>query len=298
MAIRETITRYSLIIKKLKISPSSFQDISKYLQYQSALNGYTYNKSIRTFQRDIQDINSLYCFDIRFNRSKNVYYIDSSTEPELKDRMLEAFELFNVLNHANGLANYIQLETHSARGTNQLNVLLNAIKNQQLIKFQYQKFYESEANDRNVEPLLLKEYKFRWYLIAKDLNSNKIRTFGLDRIYNVTSSNRKFKTSNIQEIKDSFKNSFGIICPENGIVKEIILAFEPEQGQYIKSLPLHLSQEILKDNHDEVWVKLNLFITQDFIIELLSHGAALTVLKPKSLANTIKKIHERAAQNY
>ena len=146
--------------------------------------------------------------------------------------------------------------------------------------------------------LLLKEYKFRWYLIAKDLNSNKIKTFGLDRIYNVTSSNRKFKTSNIQEIKDSFKNSFGIICPENGIVKEIILAFEPEQGQYIKSLPLHLSQEILKDNHDEVWVKLNLFITQDFIIELLSHGAALTVLKPKSLANTIKKIHERAAQNY
>lgn len=49
---------------------------------------------------------------------------------------------------------------------------------------------------------------------------------------------------------------------------------------------------------DEVLVKLNLCITHDLVMELLSYGPDMKVLQPASLASEIKQAHKNAFARY
>ena len=80
MSKRESISRYNLIIKKLRKHPSSFSEISDYLAFESDLQEYNFNVSKRTFQRDIEDIRSVYNIDIQYDFSRKVYNIESRAE--------------------------------------------------------------------------------------------------------------------------------------------------------------------------------------------------------------------------
>jgi predicted DNA-binding transcriptional regulator YafY len=55
----------------------------------------------------------------------------------------------------------------------------------------------------------------------------------------------------------------------------------------LKSLPLHHSQEVLKDEENEFIIKLRLRITPDFIMEILSRGSSLKVIQPDSLRERV-----------
>jgi hypothetical protein len=54
--------------------------------------------------------------------------------------------------------------------------------------------------------------------------------------------------------------------------KTYVLSFNSEQAQYVKNYPLHSSQKIIKETKDEIVFELYLYITGDFIRELLSYG--------------------------
>ena len=99
-------------------------------------------------------------------------------------------------------------------------------------------------------------------------------------------------------MEENFRYCFGIISPNDEVPQDIILCFDPFQGKYIKTLPLHETQEVLVDNEDELQIKLKLCVTYDLIMELLSFGDDMKVLKPKSLAEQIKKSHQKAFQQY
>jgi hypothetical protein len=81
-------------------------------------------------------------------------------------------------------------------------------------------------------------------------------------------------------------------------LQEVILSFDPVQGKYIKSLPLHASQEIIHDLPEELQLRLRLYITFDFIMELLSYGERMKVLKPASLVKEVKAAHQKAFEQY
>jgi predicted DNA-binding transcriptional regulator YafY len=89
---------------------------------------------------------------------------------------------------------------------------------------------------------------------------------------------------------DYFKNSYGVMTSEDEEPEEIVLSFEPLQGKYIKSFPLHESQKILVDDDNELRVSLKLYITHDLIMELLSFGGDVTVLHPESLVKNVTTI--------
>ena len=75
-----------------------------------------------------------------------------------------------------------------------------------------------------------------------------------------------------------------------GEPQQIILSYEPIQGKYIKSFPLHESQQIIIDNDDELRIKLYVYITHDLNMELLSYGNSLTVLEPKILVDGLNSM--------
>lgn len=298
MAKRESISRYYLIIKKLRKYPATFDEIASYLSFESELQEYNFRVSKRTFQRDLDDLRSIFNIDIQYDFSRKVYFIDFDEYPEFNERIFEAFDTFNALNITDRISNHIHFEKRKPLGTENLYGLLHAIKNKVQIKFTYQKYWEDELTERTAEPYALKEFKNRWYVLANDLKDNKIKSFGLDRLSKIEITSKHFYVSDNFNVNEHYKYCFGIMSPNDEKPQEVVLSFDPFQGKYIKSLPLHESQVMLKDNEDEFRIKLTLFITHDFFMELLSYGENVKVIKPAKLINELKTAYQNALKQY
>ena len=126
-------------------------------------------------------------------------------------------------------------------------------------------------------------------MLAKDHKDDKIKRFNLDKLSQVEGKKKKFQYPVDFDPRVMFKNCFGIITPQKGEqVEEVILSFHLQQGRYVKSYPLHESQRELECGDDEYKISLNIYITDDFIMEILSYGEDAEVIMPVSLKNAVK----------
>jgi len=289
----------------LKVKPySTYEELQSYIENQfDYLQMQDDNLQIgfskRTLQRDIKEIRNVFGIDIEYSKTNKGYFISQSeTENMNFQRMIEAFDMFNSLNLAQDLTPFIHLEKRRPQGTENLYGLLHAIKNNLKIKFTYQKFWEEESSQRLAEPYALKEFKNRWYIMAKDSNNNIIKSFALDRLTTLEITNQTYQYPDKYSIEQSYRYCFGIISPNDEEPQDIILSFDPFQGKYIKTLPLHETQQVLVDNDEETRIKLKLYLTHDLFMELLSFGDNMKVIEPKSLADEIKEAHKNAYKQY
>ncbi|HCN83891.1 MAG TPA: WYL domain-containing protein, partial [Sphingobacteriaceae bacterium] len=81
MSKRESLSRYNLIINKLRKHPADFKSISDHLERESEIQEYNFKVSKRTFQRDLDDIRSLFHIDVQYDFSRKVYFIDDARQP-------------------------------------------------------------------------------------------------------------------------------------------------------------------------------------------------------------------------
>ena len=308
MSLIETFTRHRIIIQTLRSKPSTFEELKNRLNRESEITGGNYDISIRTFQRDLHDISELYSIDIEYNKSRKHYEIVYSMADDYSERLFEAFDIFQALKTSDDFSPYIQFDTRKPAGTGYLADLLVAVKEKKQIRMSYRKFWTGEHELRVIEPYLLKEFRRRWYLFAFDLKARDFRVFGLDRIKNLLETGLRFQFPQSIAPRDYFTEVFGIIgSSEDFPVHDILLSFRknpndaqdiPNQGEYLKTMPLHPSQEILKDTGNEIMVKVRLKPNWEFIMELLSYGEYVEVLEPASLRKKIQEKLEAALAVY
>jgi predicted DNA-binding transcriptional regulator YafY len=290
MSIRENLKRYYLIINRLRRKDSTFKELDEFLQKESEWSGYNLRKSKRTIQRDIEDINSIFDLSIHYNFKQGVYTIANDEGNYDKNiRMVETLDLFNALKITENISSSVHFEKRSSSGTENLNGLLHAIQNLVLVSFLYNPFKDEKTIHRIVKPYALKEFKNRWYLIAHDPNDNHLKVYALDRLTNLEITNNKFLIPTDFNVEDHFKYSFGIMNTIGNNPQKIILSFEPLQGKYIKSLPLHHTQVVISESNNELRIKLYLVITYDFVMEILSFGSKVKIIEPQILIDEIKK---------
>ena len=279
--------RYLYIIDRLKTVPSDFQELHKYVmnRLESDDIGNNFEFSLRTFDRDKKDILDLFGIQIQYNRKDKVYYIDEEIEDLSVSRMVEAFSIHQALKEGNKISTSIYLESRKASGTNLISGILYAIQNNFQITFTHTKFWDMEITQRTVKPIAIKESQHRWYLIAQDNKDGSIKNFGFDRISDLRISDTKFKPV-VFDLEKAYKHAFGVetYAPE----QKVVLEFSWQQGNYIKSFPLHSSQKIITDNQEKLVIQLLLHPTNDFTMELMRFGAEVKVIEPEVLRNTIK----------
>ncbi len=298
MSKRETLARYSLIIRKLRNGYHTFKEIQDYLALESEIQSDDFNISERTFYRDKNDILSLYGIEIIFDKSKNGYHTADIENQDVSNRIMEAMDIFNALNIAERLSDFVHLESRAPAGTQYMQQLLHQIKECKLVCFDYQKYWDTALRKRRVEPYGLKEYKNRWYLWARDTEDEyKFKTFALDRFLSLEPFNMKFDKLEGVTADSFFKHAVGIITPDKKEAEEVILSFDEHQGKYAKSLPLHHSQEILIDNENELRIKLFVLLSHDFKMDLLSYGSHVKIIQPEKLKKEIRAEHLKAAKS-
>ncbi len=108
------------------------------------------------------------------------------------DKIVDRVSLSTQAKQQVELNEYVQFETAvSVGGGEFLPDLLSAIQKSVAVFFEYENFNSNTVKPRKVCPLLLKEYRNRWYLISFDLIKNKITTYALERMKKVELSEEK-----------------------------------------------------------------------------------------------------------
>ncbi|MFA7116828.1 MAG: WYL domain-containing protein [Bacteroidales bacterium] len=298
MRNKDCINRYLYIVRYFKRGrKATFTEIQEHLDNISSITGEDFNISIRTFQRDVEAIREVFHIDIKYSRVERKYYINEDSKYEvLSERIIESLEIFHSLKMMENLNKAVDFNNRPSLGTEHLFCLISAIKKHNVISLVYNKNWDNIYTHRKVLPLILKEFKSRWYVVAKSIENNEIRTYSLDRIVQFKILPDREKPP--QNIKSYFKNSFGIYGSMNDDSEEVILSFDTQNGKYIKSAPLHKSQMVMVDNDKELRVKLNISVSYDFIMELLSYGENVEVIAPKSLRKIMRDRLKAAANRY
>ena len=289
-------------LRSRKNRGASYEEIEDYLtrKYEQSdmnLDGLKFTK--RTFLRDKEAISKVLKTDIVYRRSTNTYAIDDEEQSEFQEDVFDNLLLVEAFREVKGKKNIMLFEQRKSRGLHWLSGLVHAITHQKIVTLQYTKFWEGVSHKKVLEPYAVKEFKNRWYLLAHEKNDDKyfIKTFGLDRISELDFAPSTFKPKKYDAEKD-FENSFGIISTLNETPEEIILSFDADQGKYIKTLPLHHSQEILVDDENEFRINLLLVPTYDFEREILSHGNRVKIISPESFKNHMKTEVEEMLNNF
>ncbi len=179
---------------------------------------------------------------------------------------------------------YIQFETSGSEGGSEfLPPLLEAIKQKRWVTFDYASFKTGILKPRKVIPLLLKQYKNRWYLISFDASKNDYITYALDRMEDLVITDKTAEIPLDFSPDNYFKYSIGI-TGGNQYPQNIIIEASEIASKYLDSLPLHPSQKIIEatDNGGYVF-SLNVGISEELIREILSYGGDLKIIEPERL---------------
>ena len=280
--------RYLLLIDRLRNRPSNFSDIQEYilenvseLDKNSEIRKNKIGYSIRTFERDKTEIFDLFGVSIEYDYVEKKYFInDEFMEDESVKRIIDAFSIHHALKQTSQLSPSIYLEKRKTLGAENINGLLHAIQNHLWITFEHHKFWEDSVTKRKVKPIALKEAQHRWYLIAEDLKDGIIKTFGLDRIKDLSITSSHFKPIDY-DVNQAYQHAFGIETYEPAV--KMVLQFSWQQGNYIKSFPLHSSQKLISDTNEGKVFEFFMHPTDELKMELLKYGNELKVLEPVSL---------------
>jgi predicted DNA-binding transcriptional regulator YafY len=294
-----TIRRYTLIIEKIGRNQfPSFEMVRDYLFEHG------FEISTRTIQRDLEQIRVEFGLEVRYDRTRNGYFID--TEKSINtDSFLRFLEIVTTaelltesLKESKEALNFISFESQGdLKGIENLKPLLFAIRRHREISFTHENFYTGKQKHYLLKPYLLKEYQSRWYLLGKLGDSNEFRTFGIDRILSLEVKGETFQPELDVNPNDLFEHSVGPTYSQRDI-ENVVLSFTQHQGNYVKTLPLHHSQEIIVDSETELRVRLRIIPNYEFKQKVLMLGETVKALEPTWFADEIKNSLKATLKNY
>ena len=293
----EGLQRWLIIINKLKESRTGVptKELLDYVSRRMEERGFG-AMNLRTLQRDFNDIESVFGIKITFDKKHYGYGIAAQDEHEWNryEQLLLNFDLLNALAGDDTLASYVLPEHHRPLHSEWLTPLIAAIKRSHPVTFDYLLVRQDDKLEaKKVNPLFLKESNQRWYLLAYE--GDTLKTFGIDRIRDLQIvDNECFKRDISIDIHSLFRDCYGIWDQSDIPVEDIELRYDALDGKFLRSVPLHHSQQVLADTPDEFRIALRLRITNDFVMELLSRSRSLEVIRPLHLRERVRQIYEDA----
>ena len=187
-------------------------------------------------------------------------------------------------------------ENHFAiRGTELIVQLLSAIHRQNVIEVDYKKFTISKVKTYILKPILLKEDKHMWYVVS-ERESKQLITLALDRIIRMSITDKTFKKIDF-DYEDYYRHSFGITVTKDA-PQEVTISFTAKQGNYIKTLPIHSTQEIIKDTEQELVITVIVKPSYEFYAKILSYGPDATIISPFDVREKVRALIEGTLSKY
>ncbi len=270
------------------------------LWYRSPINEYG-EKEIpeRTFHNHIDAIMDIFSLEIKCNRSLG-YYIANTEDIEgggMRQWMLSSLSLNNLLNESREMRESILFESVPSSGK-YLTAIMEAMRDCKVISITHQGFNRAEPSVFDAEPYCLKQFKQRWYMVAKTAIGSSPRIYALDRILSLERTGRSYKIPKSFCADDYFRDIYGVILPCGAKAEDVRIRVAKSQVAYFKSLSLHHTQKLESEDDTGAVFSYRLIPTYDFKQELLSKMANVEVLSPAKLRDEMKSTIREMMSNY
>ena len=255
----------------------------------------------RTFHKWRIAVEELFGLDIvNEGRGDYRYYIENADElsnGNLRSWLFNTLSVSSLLQANLGMKERILLE-EIPEGKEYLPVIIEAMKNNVQLIMTYQSYWRDEEHTFEVEPYCLKLFRQRWYLVARSAYYNKVLIYALDRVQQLQATEVRFTYPKDFQPDEYFDGCFGIIAGDGTKVETVRLKASAGQANYLRSLPLHPSQEETERNDAFSIFTLRIRPTFDFIQELLRQGEGVEVLSPVWLRKEVAGMVERMWNKY
>lgn len=268
----------------------SFEEINDKYRYNDNISGGG-EYALRTFHDHRKAIEELFGIEIACNRSDNRYYVrdtdDIKSPVYFRKWLLETISLNNIISSNDRLRDRILLEDVPSTAP-ALIPLLSAMKDNVAVTFLYHPFDKDVVNQYNAfQPWNLKMYKRRWYVYGC-VPEKGMRIFSLDRISDVELTNQTFQLPVDFDAEDVFFGTFGAYVTVKDAPQRILIKVDKWQAKYLRSLPLHKSQEEVECTKDYSIFSYFVKPTYDLKQEILTMNIHAEVLAPQAFREEIK----------
>jgi predicted DNA-binding transcriptional regulator YafY len=126
----------------------------------------------------------------------------------------------------------------------------------------------------------------------------KIFNLALDRIESTSPSTVSYKENTDLDPEAFFHDLIGVTKPANALPETVLLRVWKPRAEYVRTKPLHHSQQIAEDTLDWVDFELYVILNKELESKILELGADCEVLEPAVLREQIWGIIQRMRERY
>ena len=248
----------------------------------------------RTFHRHKEAVKILFGMEIVCDRGyERAYYISNRQEIECDATLSWLFNSFavgNMIQSSRDLRERIVFEDIPS-GQQYLSVIIEAMRQNVRVNLTYRGVYSDCEYNSTIAPYCLRVFRQRWYMVGSpDGEDESIRVYALDRICEISLTDSVFKMPMNFDAETCFADCFGVIIGGPETAQTVEIEARGGQQHYIRSLPMHHSQQETSCNEYCSTFTFYLRPTYDFIQELMKYGDGIEIVRPQWLRDQMRKI--------
>ena len=289
------LRRYGRIINKLS-GNMKYVPTEELLDAVQDDNGDAGRVTLRTLQRNFHEIDELFGIEIKHAHGKGYYIVERTAATDRYMQLFRDLEMLQFVQENKDMQDLIIPEGSQMVFSVEISPVIQAIRSRQTVSFDYTYFRENgKIRRKTVQPYFLKESQHRWYLLGKD-EDGKMKCFEMGRMQGFKTHEETFQRDASIDGKALFQNCFGVWNDPEIPVEEIILRYDSLDAGFLKTMPIHPSQTIVREDADGITLRLQLRITNDLRMELLRRSRSVEVIQPEHLRQELHEIYEKALE--
>lgn len=195
--------------------------------------------------------------------------------------------------------------TEDYAGERHIGALYDAVVHRTTMLLEYRPFSDKDETQypyRMVYPLLLKEYRNRWFLLARisGNGNNRVDIYALDRIRTLKRlPEEPFKDIEGFDPESYFSETIGVSRKPGSRAERVEIAVSGKMLPYLETKPIHKSQRVeLRRADGSGVIKLRVIVNKELERILLGYGADVQVLAPAELRERMAGILQKASEAY
>lgn len=176
-----------------------------------------------------------------------------------------------------------------------ISAIADAILHRYPVTLSY-KPYGKDTIDKQVHPYHIRQFNGRWVLFAWSEDDEQLQNFPIDRIVDVQHLSKDYRPCDV-DFEHYFDDIVGLTNYESNEIQTIKIRVDKKSVQYIRTKPLHRSQEELKEEQwgDSYFFRLKVKVNTELKMRLLSYSDAIEVIEPLFLReNLAEKVRNMA----
>ncbi len=146
-----------------------------------------------------------------------------------------------------------------------------------------------------LHPYTLATYRQGLYLIARDLDDERVKTYAIDRFRHFGRMRQEhFEYPADYEPAELFRDSFGMTATADP--QTVVLRFHRRASLYVRERTWHHSQQVDGLEEGAVRLTLRVGLSPELVSWVLGFGPDVRVESPPELVERIRRLHREAAE--